>query len=209
MTFEIWIAFALASTVMLAIPGPTVLLVVSYALGYGRRSGLATVPGVTLGDFSAMSLSLAGAGAVLAASAQLFTLLKIAGAAYLVWLGLRLWRATPRPLAVPGGSHVPGDLRRMFLNAYAVTALNPKSIIFFVAFVPQFIDLSAPMLPQVVVLEATFLALAAINIALWATMVGGMRTRFRSTETLRLLNRVGGSFLMGAGILTALIRRAA
>lgn len=208
MTLELWFAFALASAVMLAIPGPTVLLVVSYALGYGRRSGLATVPGVTLGDFTAMSVSLAGAGAVLATSAALFTGLKLVGAAYLVWLGLRLWRAAPQPLAVPGGAHVPGDLRRMFWNSYAVTALNPKSIVFFVAFVPQFIDPSAPLMPQVVILEVTFLALAALNIALWAVMVGAMRARFRRVETLRLINRLGGSFLIGAGVLTALMRRA-
>ncbi|MBK0400989.1 LysE family translocator [Limibaculum sp. M0105] len=209
MTLEIWIAFTLASAAMLAIPGPTVLLVVSYALGYGRRSALATVPGVTLGDFTAMSISLAGAGAVLATSASLFTALKLFGAAYLIWLGLRLWRTSPRPLALPGGSHVPGDLRRMFWNSYVVTALNPKSIVFFVAFVPQFMDPAAPLLPQVVLLEVTFLTLAAVNIALWAVMVGGMRARFRRVEALRLINRVGGGFLMGAGALTALMRRAA
>jgi threonine/homoserine/homoserine lactone efflux protein len=208
-TIEIWIAFALASAAMLAIPGPTVMLVVSYALGYGRRSGLATVPGVTLGDFTAMTISLAGAGAVLATSATLFTALKLAGAGYLVWLGVKLWRSEPAPVAVPGGAHVPGDLRRMFWNSYVVTALNPKSIVFFVAFVPQFIDPAAPLLPQVIVLEATFLTLAAINIALWAVMVGAMRERFRRPETLRLVNRIGGGFLVGAGALTAMVRRAA
>lgn len=209
MSLELWIAFALASAVLVAIPGPTVMLIVSYALGYGRRSGLATVPGVTLGDFTAMSLSLAGAGAMLAASASLFTALKLVGAAYLVWLGLRLWRAEPQPVAVPGGAHVPGDLRRMFWSSYTVTALNPKSIVFFIAFVPQFIDPAAPLLPQIAILEATFLTLAAINIALWAAMVGGMRARFRDAATLRLVNRIGGSFLMGAGVLTAMMRRVA
>ncbi|MCL5776395.1 LysE family translocator [Limibaculum sp. FT325] len=209
MSLELWIAFALASAVLVAIPGPTVMLIVSYALGYGRRSGLATVPGVTLGDFTAMSLSLAGAGAMLAASASLFTALKLVGAAYLVWLGLCLWRAEPQPVAVPGGAHVPGDLRRMFWSSYAVTALNPKSIVFFIAFVPQFIDPAAPLLPQIAILEATFLTLAAINIALWAAMVGGMRARFRDAATLRLVNRIGGSFLMGAGVLTAMMRRVA
>ncbi|MDT8343962.1 MAG: LysE family translocator [Thermohalobaculum sp.] len=209
MSIELWLAFALASAVMLAIPGPTVMLVISYALGYGRRSGLATVPGVTLGDFTAMTVSLAGAGAVLATSATLFTALKLAGAAYLFWLGLKLWRAAPQPVGVPGGAQVPGDLRRMFWNSYAVTALNPKSIVFFVAFVPQFIDPAAPLLAQVVILEATFLALAALNIALWAVMVGAMRARFRRNSTLRLVNRLGGGLLMAAGALTAVVRRAA
>ncbi|MBO6785197.1 MAG: LysE family translocator, partial [Alphaproteobacteria bacterium] len=98
MSLELWLAFTAASAVLLAIPGPTVMLVVSYALGRGRASAWATVPGVTLGDFTAMTVSLFGAGAVLAASADLFTALKLAGAAYLVWLGIRLWRA---PAALP------------------------------------------------------------------------------------------------------------
>jgi threonine/homoserine/homoserine lactone efflux protein len=84
MTFEVWIAFVAASVALLAIPGPTVLLVVSYALGCGKSSGWVTVPGVTLGDFTAMTASLMGAGAVLVASATAFTILKMVGAAYLV-----------------------------------------------------------------------------------------------------------------------------
>ena len=95
MSIELWIAFTLASVVLLAIPGPTVMLVISYALGRGKTSGWATVPGVTLGDFTAMTASLLGAGAVLAASATLFTVLKLLGAAYLIWLGVNLWRAKP------------------------------------------------------------------------------------------------------------------
>ncbi|MEM8699037.1 MAG: LysE family translocator, partial [Pseudomonadota bacterium] len=152
MTIEVWLAFALASAALLAIPGPTVMLVVSYALGHGRRSGWATVPGVTLGDFTAMTLSLLGAGAILATSATLFTLLKLVGAAYLVWLGIGLWRSAPAALTTERRK---GALRDMFFSSYVVTALNPKGIVFFIAFVPQFIDPEAPALMQFVVLEAT------------------------------------------------------
>lgn len=206
MTFEIWIAFALASAALLAIPGPTVMLVVSYALGRGKRSGWATIPGVTLGDFVAMTVSLAGAGAVLATSAALFTLLKLAGAAYLVWLGIGLWRSKPAP---PQIGRTGGEMRGMFFNSFVVTALNPKGIVFFIAFVPQFVDPEAPLLPQFVILEATFLTLAALNILIWVVLAGEMRARFSRPETLRLINRIGGSFLIGAGLLTALTRRAA
>ncbi|MCP5083775.1 MAG: LysE family translocator [Alphaproteobacteria bacterium] len=94
MSIELWIAFVIASSVLLAVPGPTVMLVVSYALGRGKQTGWATVPGLTLGDFTAMTASLLGAGAVLATSATLFTILKLAGAGYLIWLGIGLWRAT-------------------------------------------------------------------------------------------------------------------
>jgi len=205
---EIWVAFALASAALLALPGPTVMLVVSYALGRGRQSAWATVPGVTLGDFVAMTVSLAGAGAVMAASAALFTVLKLAGAAYLVWLGIKLWRSPPpcldqdaNPVIARGGAWP------MFWNAFVVTALNPKSIVFFIAFMPQFIMPDRPLLVQIVVLEATFVALAALNVAIWAVLVGEMRQRFRRPGVLTRLQKTGGGLLIGAGLLTAMTRR--
>lgn len=96
LTIELWVTFAVASAALLAVPGPTVILVVSYALGPGKTSGWATVPGVMSGDFTAMTASLLGAGAILAASATLFSILKYAGAAYLIWLGIKLWRTKPK-----------------------------------------------------------------------------------------------------------------
>lgn len=206
MSFELWIAFAVASTALLAVPGPTVMLVVSYALGHGRSSGWATVPGVTLGDFTAMTVSLLGAGAVIAASATLFTILKLCGAAYLIWLGVQLWRAKPA-LAETDATGAASSNRRMFWNAYIVTALNPKSIAFFIAFVPQFIDPAAPVFAQFALMEVTFLALAAANVAVWAVLAGQMRARFRKPSVLRLTNRVGAGFLIAAGLLTAAMRR--
>jgi threonine/homoserine/homoserine lactone efflux protein len=201
-----WIAFALASAALLAVPGPTVMLVVSYALGQGRASALATVPGVALGDLTAMTISLLGAGAILAASTTLFTALKLIGAAYLVWLGIQLWRAgaSVSEIAAPRARML---RPRMFWNAYVVTALNPKSVVFFIAFVPQFVDPAAPPLAQFALLEATFVVLAAINAALWALLAGQMRARLQQPWALRLVHRVGGSFLIGAGLLTALARR--
>jgi threonine/homoserine/homoserine lactone efflux protein len=210
MSADLLIAFAAASFVLLAIPGPTVMLVVAQALARGRRSARATVPGVVLGDATAMTLSLAGAGAVLAASATLFTALKIAGAAYLVWLGIALWRHPP---GAPGPGTAPaparGDAWRLFRQAWIVTALNPKSIVFFVAFVPQFVDPARPFLPQVAALEAIFLALAALNTLAWALAAGTLRARIGRPLVMRALGRAGGAFLIGAGLLTALARRAA
>jgi threonine/homoserine/homoserine lactone efflux protein len=206
MPIEIWLAFVVASAILVTIPGPTVLLVVSHAMGAGRRSGWATVPGVALGDLTAMTVSLAGAGAVLAASATLFTLLKLAGAAYLVWLGIKLWRSDPSPEALAARAGPKGFLA-MFASAFVVTALNPKGIVFFIAFVPQFVLTDRPLLPQFAILVATFVTIAAINVALWALLAGEMRARFRRPGLLRLVNRVGGSLLIGAGALTALARR--
>jgi threonine/homoserine/homoserine lactone efflux protein len=209
MTLEVWLAFALASAVLLAIPGPTVMLVVSFALGRGRESAWATVPGVSLGDLTAMTVSLAGAGAVLAASATLFTALKLAGAAYLVWLGIGLWRAAPEKLMPSRAGGRARGLRGMFWRAYVVTALNPKSIVFFIAFVPQFVVAQAPLMPQFTIMVATFVGLAAVNVALWALLAGEMRRRFERPGTMRWISRVGGSFLIGAGLLTAMARRTA
>jgi threonine/homoserine/homoserine lactone efflux protein len=207
MPFDHWLAFVAASVILLAIPGPTVLLVVSYALGHGRRYAAATVAGVALGDLTAMTASLLGLGALLAASAGLFTAVKWVGAAYLVYLGLKLWRA---PVGDPGQADIsetrPG---RIFAHAYVVTALNPKGIVFFVAFLPQFLDMTRPVLPQMTILVATFVSLATVNAALFGLMASSARRTIRKPSAQRLVNRIGGSFLIGAGLLTAAWRRAA
>ncbi len=209
MSFEHWLAFAAASAIMLAIPGPTILLVISYALGHGRRTTGATVAGVALGDFTAMTASMLGLGALLATSAAIFTVLKWVGAAYLVWLGIKLWRA---PVAgadgLPAGAAPRERPLRIFAHAYVVTALNPKSIVFFVAFLPQFLDLSQPILPQMVIFEITFLVLATLNATTYALMASAARGTIRKPAVQRAVNRVGGSLLIGAGVLTAGLRRA-
>src|SRR5688500_13741889 len=138
MTFESCAAFTAASALLLIIPGPTVLLVVSYALGQGWRTVLPMTVGVALGDFTAMTLSMLGLGALLATSATLFTALKWIGAAYLIWLGIKLWRAGGAMQATPRTDKA--SALTMVAHAWIVTALNPKSITFFVAFLPQFLD---------------------------------------------------------------------
>lgn len=206
MSLEVWIAFSLASAILLTIPGPTVMLVASYALARGRDSAWATVPGVGLGDLTAMTVSLAGAGAVLAASATLFTVLKLCGAAYLVWLGVGMWRTKPAKLAMELGAGAPRAHRGMFWKAYVVTALNPKGIVFFIAFVPQFVVADTPLMPQFAVMIATFVGMAMVNVIVWVTLVDEMRRRFERPGTLRMIHRTGGGLLIGAGVLTAFAR---
>jgi len=207
MSVEAWFAFAAASMVLLVIPGPTILLVVSYALGQGRRSGLATVAGVALGDFTAMTASMLGLGVLLAASSALFTGLKWIGAAYLVYLGVKLWRAPVEAGAAPESAPAVPPLR-MVLHTYAVTALNPKSIVFFVAFLPQFVDPARPFLPQILVMEATFLVLATLNATLYALTASAAGRAVRRPDVRRVINRLGGSMLVAAGLATAAWRRA-
>jgi threonine/homoserine/homoserine lactone efflux protein len=206
MPIDLWLAFVAAAVVLLIIPGPTIALVVGYALGEGRRAALAIVAGVALGDFTAMTLSLLGVGALLAASSELFMALKWIGAAYLVYLGIRLWRAP-----VSDGDLTPVDHRSpwtMMAHAYAVTALNPKSILFFIAFVPQFMDPARPLLQQAMILIGTFVALAALNAGLYAVLASRAGAAIRRPRVRRIVNRVGGGVLIGAGALTATLRRA-
>jgi threonine/homoserine/homoserine lactone efflux protein len=206
MPLEVFLAYVAAAAIVLVIPGPTITLVIGYALAEGRRAAWATVAGVALGDLTAVTLSLAGLGALLAASATLFTAVKWAGAAYLVYLGVRLWRSAPAAEQVEG---MPGKSpRRMLAHAWAVTSLNPKSIVFFVAFLPQFVAPGAPALPQLVLLGATFVAMAALNAAAYAWLAGRARRAITRPALLKAVNRVGGSILIGAGLATVAIRKA-
>ena len=143
MSLELWLGFVLASIALLIIPGPTIMLVVGRALSAWPAERLATVPGVALGDLTAITLSAAGLGAVLATSAALFTAVKLARRR------LSVLARRPDVASGPAGPDLATDDRHgrpnMFLQAYTVTALNPKSIIFFVAFVPQFLSPAAPL----------------------------------------------------------------
>lgn len=200
MSFETWLAFAAASSVLLVIPGPTVLLVVSYALGQGWRTALPMAIGVALGDFTAMTLSMLGLGALLATSATLFTILKWVGAAYLVYLGIKLWRAGGTLDAAPRTDAV--SAAKMLGHAWLVTALNPKSITFFVAFLPAFLDPKADFLTQMLVFETTFLVLAFANAFGYALVASRARRLASDPRALGVVNKVGGGLLVGAGVAT-------
>lgn len=208
MSFEIWLAFVAASTALLLIPGPTVLLVLSYALSKGRSVAAASAAGVALGDLVAMSASLAGLGALVLTSATLFTALKWAGAVYLIWLGIKLLRSAPS-----GGLNLPESdditASRVFRHTAAVTALNPKSIAFFIAFVPQFITPNAALLPQFALLVATFVGLAAFNAFAYALLADRLRRVIARPAIITCITRAGGAALVSMGILTATLRRSA
>lgn len=204
MPLEIWFTFVAASAALLAVPGPVVMLLFGYTLGYGRSVSWAAVPGVILGDFTAMTISLLGAGAVLSASASLFFAMKICGAAYLVWLGINIWRSDAKPVLVEKSS---GNQNRktVFKQAFIVTALNPKDIVFFVAFLPQFIDPSRVALPQFITIEVTFLIMVAISTSLWIMFASSLSKTFKSKKSLKRVNQVGGGCLVGAGAITAFL----
>lgn len=208
MDLTVWLAFVAATTVLLLIPGPTVLLVLSYAIGHGRRVAVSTALGVALGDFIAMSVSLAGLGALVLASATLFVALKWVGAAYLVFLGAKLLVSAHGDGLVAMSGHEGAARRGIFWHACAVTALNPKSIAFFIAFVPQFIRPAQPLMPQLVILVATFVALAGLNALIYALLAARMREVVRRPGVIAWLTRAGGSALIAMGLATAALRRA-
>ncbi|MEQ8367560.1 MAG: LysE family translocator [Roseicyclus sp.] len=208
MPLDTWLTFLAASTALLLIPGPTVLLVLSYALGHGRRVAVSTAAGVALGDLIAMSASLAGLGALVLASATVFSLLKWVGAVYLVWLGVKLiLSARTSDLTLPKTGDV--TARQTFRHAAAVTALNPKSIAFFIAFVPQFVNPAAPLIAQFVILIASFVTLAALNALAYALLADQLRARLTRPGLVAWLTRAGGMTLIGMGVVTAGLRRAA
>lgn len=207
MTYETWIAFAIASSIVVLIPGPNIVLTVNYAIRDGKRSGLATIPGVVAGAFIAMSLSLAGAGALLATSAYLFSLLKLAGAMYLIWLAYSLWTA-PLEGGSADGSGEARSLKSLFWQSFLISVLNPKGPAFYVAFVPQFVSATGPVFQQFAILTATFLVVATLNSLFWLLFASSMREQFRKPKAMMILNRVGASCLFVAGVFTARATRA-
>ncbi len=207
MNIELWLAFVAASTALLLIPGPTVLLVLSYALSKGRSVAVASATGVALGDLIAMTASLLGLGALVLASATLFSVLKWVGAAYLVWLGIKLLRSVPSEGLQPEKTQADVTARSVFGHAAAVTALNPKSIAFFIAFVPQFLRPTDPLGPQFAILIATFVGLAWLNALAYALVADRLRLMIRRPAVLGGLTRFGGLTLIGMGMATAVLRR--
>lgn len=207
MDFQVWLAFVAASIALLLIPGPTVLLVLSYAISQGKRVAIATVGGVALGDFIAMSASLAGLGALVLASATLFTVLKWVGAVYLVYLGIKLFRSASTASLDELEKVTETSASSVFGHATAVTALNPKSIVFFIAFVPQFIVVDSPLLPQFAILVVTFVSLAAINALAYALLADRLRAKIAKPSVLAWFSRLGGSALVAMGVATAAFKR--
>lgn len=202
---ELWIAFMAAASIMILIPGPTTMMVLGHTMAGGPRNGALSLIGVTLGDICAITLSMLGFSALLAASAEAFTAMKWIGAVYLVYLGIKLWRAPPMELTPASTGKT--SARDAILQTFLVTLLNPKGILFFAAFLPQFIDPTRPLWPQVAVLTVTMNLLAAGIQGCWIVMMGHARNRIASPRVLKNMNRAGGAMLVGAGMLTATLKR--
>lgn len=199
MSLELWLIYLLAAIGLSLTPGPNGLLSLTHGACYGLRPTVYTVLGGALGFFMLIAASLAGMGALLAASEQAFTIAKWLGAAYLVYLGIRVWRSPAPAVAVPADRVRGADLRawKLFGQGFFVAVSNPKGLIFFAAFLPQFIVPGVPFAVQLLVFGGTFVA---VEIA-YELLLAGLAQRVAPwlTRHGRWFNRIAGGTFIGIG----------
>lgn len=206
MDLHLWLTFFAASWAISISPGAGAVAAMSSGLTHGFRRGYWTTAGLILGIWTQVLLVGAGLGALVATSTTLFTLIKWAGVAYLVYLGIQQWRAPARPLVA---GRIDGGARRrdLVLRGWMVNTINPKGTVFLLAVVPQFLNLTEPLLPQYLVIAATLgftdLVVMGGYTALAARVLGALR----EVRTIQLMNRVFGSLFVLAGLLLASVKR--
>ena len=202
MTFEIYIAYIVACFVIALVPGPTVTVIVANSLAHGSRAGLLNVAGTQLGLALMMAILVVGLSSVIAAMGWLFDWLRWAGAAYLVWLGWKLLRAPEAMVDIQKSSVPKGGF---LLQGFLVLMANPKALLWFGAFLPQFIDPTGNYVGQIVLLGVTAMAVALVSDGAYA-VVTGRASAMLSRKRVRLVSRLSGGFLIGGGIWLALTR---
>jgi threonine/homoserine/homoserine lactone efflux protein len=200
MSFEIWLAFAVTSILICIVPGPTTIYVLVQSLTHGRKATKPLVFGVIVGDFLCVSLSVLGLGALLAISSSLFDVIKFFGAAYLIWLGVNMLRGG-RIMLDGSIDKAPVSPVSWFKNVMFITALNPKGIIFFTAFMPQFINPNENPTYQLSILALTFLVAGATVVLLYSLLANNIAAYLQHDRHKKLINIVGGGCLLGAGII--------
>jgi threonine/homoserine/homoserine lactone efflux protein len=190
-------AFAVALAIAVALPGPGIFAVVSCALGRGLRAALAMIAGIILGDLIYFYLAVLGMAALARSMGEFFISVKLAGAAYLVWLGVKLWREKPvEPAAAPGD-------RRTLLAGFMVTISNPKTIAFYAGLLPTFIDLEKLSPGDALAMGAIVVLTVGLNPAAYALAAASSRRFFRSPARMQALNRTAGTMLIGSGVTVA------
>jgi len=197
MSVEVWLSFIIASAILVAIPGPANLFLITSTLRGGYRAGVPAIIGVGIGVFTSVLLALLSVSSAIATSDYLFSILKYGGAAYLVYLGVNVWRTsdqTPNPRADCEVSR-----RSITVSAFLVSILNPKVLMFYVAFLPQFIDPEMPLLVQAEILMATFVVLALINASIWVFFARVSTQLLKANSLFLLANQTAAVLLIVAG----------
>jgi threonine/homoserine/homoserine lactone efflux protein len=200
MPLSVYLTFVGASVGLVLLPGPNVALILATSLTQGVRAGLATVVGTALAMVLQLTLVVLGAGVLLTLSAAWFEALRWIGVAYLVVLAIHAWRATPKPAASR-----PVGTGRTVAKGFLVSLTNPKTLLFFGAFLPQFVQPGPHAVGQLVLLAATFVTISATLDSLWAVLAGRLKAIAAMPERLR--NRLGAGFFLGAGVGLALARQ--
>lgn len=200
---DLYLAYILACALIAVVPGPTVTVIVANSLKHGTRAGLLNVAGTQLGLALMMATLVVGLSSVIAAMGWLFDWLRYAGAAYLVWLGWKLLRA-PEALAEIGSAKKPQG--GFLVQGFLVLMANPKALLFFGAFIPQFVDPRGDYVAQIVLLGVTAMAVAFVSDGAYAVLTGRAGALL-SRRRVRLVSRVSGACLIGGGIWLVLTRR--
>ena len=203
MSLSLYFAFVAATVVLLLIPGPNLALLVANTVSRGRSAGFATLAGTTAAMVPQLALTALGMSALIAGAAQAFSALRWLGVAYLVYLAYRAFTAPGEKLAVAAAQRQP--LARLALRGFLVSLTNPKTLFFFAAFFPQFVDPAAPAAPQLALLSATFLGLAAVLDSGWILLAARL-SRYLSGNG-RWRRRLTGTALLGAGLGLALAHK--
>ncbi len=206
MTIESWLAFVVTASIILTIPGPTIIYVIGKSLLHGKKAVFPLSAGVVLGDATCILFSLLGLSALLAISSLAFTAVKLLGAGYLIYLGLTMLMSSIQSMKINDAPE-PFYAKLLFRNVFAVTALNPKGIIFYSAFMPQFVNPTGNVPIQFIILSSTFLILALLNTLCYSLLSGQFAEMFRSRIIARWFNGTGGVTLVGAGVLAATFDR--
>ncbi len=202
MPLNLYLAYLLACVLIAVVPGPTVTVIIANSLRHGTRAGLLNVAGTQLALAVLMATLVVGLSSVIAAMGWIFDGLRYAGAAYLVWLGWKLLRS-PAALADPGAAPAPKG--GFFLQGFLVMMSNPKALLFFGAFIPQFVDPRGHYVAQIVLLGITAMATALVTDGSYAVLTGRAGAAL-SRSKARLVSRVSGSFLIAGGLWLALTR---
>ena len=203
MSLQLYLAFLLACIALALLPGPFVTLVIANGLRHGTRAALTNIVGGQVGLAIIISIVAIGLTTLMATMGYWFDWVRFAGAAYLVWLGIKLVRAPM--VAVKADAPPPPPRGGFFLQGFVVTLSNPKVLVFFGAFIPQFMDMGKDHFSQVALLGATFMIAGAITDSIYALLAGRARLFFSARRT-RSLSRVSGTFMIGGGIWLALTR---
>lgn len=207
---DLFLAFAAAATALILLPGPIVTLVIANSIAHGARTGLATVAGASAGNALLVAAGALGLSAFLAVAAHVFEYLRWAGVAYLVWLGASAWRAALRSAASgdePAAGLAPPRAHGVFAQGAVVAITNPKTIFFYVAFFPQFLDPALPAAPQLMAMSAAMVVIAVVFDSSYALLAGRVRPWLAGARRTRIRHGLTGTLLIATGVGLALARR--